>query len=738
MSTALCTFMGIFSEKFPVGEELVAIRKIVIPIIQRDYAQGREAADIVRIRDRFLGSLRKAVTETPITLDFVYGDIDADGVMTPLDGQQRLTTLFLLHWYAAKRENVAPEEYAFLCNFSYETRYSARDFCRCLIERHTPTRTRNISEEIIDQAWFPLDWKKDPTIASMLVMLDAIADCFSDVTDLWKKLKVGAISFYFLPIRDMGLTDELYVKMNSRGKPLTQFEHFKAELEHALRPVDETTAKRILRKIDIDWTDLLWAYRGTDNLIDGGFLRYFRFVCDIICYQAGGSTQGRSDNAFDLVKAYFSPKAENVKQNIAKLESYFDCWRTLDDGSPKDFLRKFMSDKQHEEGKIRIRPPLDIFEDCLRNYADIADTGNRRFPLNRILLLFAIVTYLEHRGTVSERDFARRLRIVNNLIQNSEDEISDSEHRTSGNRMPTILRQVENIILTGMVDAACERSMNPSQLQEEAEKLLWLKKHPEHAEELFTLEDHDLLRGQIGIVGLEHPEHFARFARLFTPNRDRNWDRIDCALMTIGFYGQREGNKWRFQLGSSSDTNAWSTLFHRSRNNSGFDETKRILNELLARRDDFSDEYLDSVKENFIKDCEEHARYPWQYYYLKYPLFRPGCYGKYSWNDIENAPYLFYVMMTKARWSPSTYQPFLRALVKDPPRDGEILYLRYGDKYIKADNDGYSISATVDDEDAKIHRISVSQNDQGIDTENRIEKMLAFLSEQPAISTPTA
>lgn len=37
----------------------------------------------------------------------------------------------------------------------------------------------------------------------------------------------------------MGLTDELYIKMNSRGKPLTVFEHFKAELEREIRTLDE-------------------------------------------------------------------------------------------------------------------------------------------------------------------------------------------------------------------------------------------------------------------------------------------------------------------------------------------------------------------------------------------------------------------------------------------------------------------------------------------------------------------
>ena len=148
MSTALHTFVDIFSSDFPVDGENVQLNKIVIPIIQRDYAQGRRDSNVERIRLRFLDSLKNAITNKPITLDFVYGDIDPNGVMTPLDGQQRLTTLFLLHWYAAKRENIAKDEYGFLSNFSYETRYSARDFCDLLVNKYTPSFKHVISEEI--------------------------------------------------------------------------------------------------------------------------------------------------------------------------------------------------------------------------------------------------------------------------------------------------------------------------------------------------------------------------------------------------------------------------------------------------------------------------------------------------------------------------------------------------------------------------------------------------------------
>lgn len=102
MSTTLHSFMDIFESSFSDGQETVKLQKITIPMIQRDYAQGRLDPEINRVRSRFLDSLYNAIVNEPITLDFVYGDINAEGVMTPLDGQQRLTTLFLLHWYSRR------------------------------------------------------------------------------------------------------------------------------------------------------------------------------------------------------------------------------------------------------------------------------------------------------------------------------------------------------------------------------------------------------------------------------------------------------------------------------------------------------------------------------------------------------------------------------------------------------------------------------------------------------------
>ena len=719
MGTSLNTFIGIFDSSFLVGEETVKLRKIEIPIIQRDYAQGRLDPEINRIRKRFLVSLHQAIVANPITLDFVYGDINDNGVMTPLDGQQRLTALFLLHWYAAKKENIDTSDYLFLDNFSYETRYSARDFCSFLI-KFNPTFLKNLSEEIIDQAWFPLDWKKDPTVSSMLVMLDAIQDEFKETQGIWARLKDKAITFYFLPIKDMGLTDELYIKMNSRGKTLTQFEHFKAELERKLKEVDEHTSQRVIKKIDRDWTDMLWRYRGADNVIDDAFLRYFRFICDIVCYQSGGTTQGKDYDEFDLVKEYFSIENANVMANIETLENYFDCWSHFQgDDTPEKFLEKFIS-YEHQPSKIKIerRYIINIFKDCLCNYAKISGNGNRQFPLNRIVLLYAIVLYLQNEDVLSKDDFSRRLRIINNLVQNSEDEISDSTLRTSGNRMPAILKQVNSIIITGKIDDSIENNLNLNQLIEESLKIDWVKDNPGTAELLYELEDHDLLQGQISIVGLDHPEYFQRFISLFSCK----WDNIDCSLMTIGNYGQKE-KRGRYQLGSKTKKNikAWRTLFHKS-SNDGFDRTKEILSNLLSKTDSFSDELLANMINIFVKECETNNCYEWRYYYVKYDIFRPGSFGKYYWDDFEKRPYEFYVMTTEAKISEYSYQPFLKVVYTNKLSKDHLGQRAIdGENYVICQNSSYVIKNSENDEVVK--EIKIAQNENGIDIEDRIEKI---------------
>lgn len=97
------------------------------------------------------------------------------------------------------------------------------------------------------------------------------------------------------------------------------------------------------------------------------------------------------------------------------------------------------------------------------------------------MLLYAITIYLQNSDNISAEQFTRRIRIANNLIQNSEDEVSD---RSDRNRIPAILSEVDAIILTGEIDETIENNFNVNQLAEEKEKIAFLANNPDKAEDV--------------------------------------------------------------------------------------------------------------------------------------------------------------------------------------------------------------------------------------------------------------
>ena len=271
--------------------------KIVIPKIQRDYAQGRK--DKTELRKAFLKDIKKALESCDNTdgstnemkMDFVYGSEKNHGI-EPLDGQQRLTTLWLLHWYIALRAGKLGDEAVkeTLKKFTYQTRVSSREFCEKLCTNGSKEWGENLKKSITTQTWFYSAWLQDPTIQSMLRMLcgtkltdkekgeqpanDGIAQVFAgdeiDFEKIWNRLtsKQCPIKFYYLDLLGLKLTDDLYIKMNARGKPLSSFENFKADLSGYLAAKEKnekgewSTLNNMKSgypiKLDTSWAEIFW------------------------------------------------------------------------------------------------------------------------------------------------------------------------------------------------------------------------------------------------------------------------------------------------------------------------------------------------------------------------------------------------------------------------------------------------------------------------------------------------
>jgi hypothetical protein len=734
----LYTFMNLFGSKFKSKDyddpDGVKLTEIEIPIIQRDYAQGRKSNEVGKVRRDFLGALYDGLMDCqPISLDFVYGDVTSHGKMIPLDGQQRLTTLFLLHWYIAKRENIEEQQYEFLNHFTYETRDSARQFFHELVAYNPDFSSNSLSDDIEDQNWFPYEWKKDPTIVSALVMIDAIHKKFGPAIEkikaesngedsLWKRLKEGMISFYFLPIHEMGLTDDLYIKMNSRGKPLTLFEHFKAALERQLKKYDKETAVRIIKKIDLQWTDMLWPYRGSNNIIDDEFMAYFAFISNVIYYKAGQKPEA---DPFTVIEELFNVNNPDVDNNIIYFEKMFDIWCSI--GDITSFFKDIYTKDEHESGKItvffpinNVRGEVNPFLECCWNFGVLNGLGNRTFTLSKFLWLYSVTDWLRNKDVISRDDAIRRLRVINNLINASEFEIR-------ADKMPSILAQTDKIMLDGEIDQEMV-SYSKLQMKEEQDKLDFLALNPDEAELVYKLEDHPLLRGTISVIGLSHLDLSEKFYELFNDSIDRQL--INCALLTIGDYSQLF--RWRYQLGSRVD-NSWMNLFHPSNERVGFSNTNRILCQLLTDLNDINNEALQKLVDSYLQKA---TIFDWRYYMVKYPQMRTEPYGMFYWWNYKNSGnqrYDFIIMHTEKSIGGKNWYAFLKVLYELCSEATDDLYLAdyaYSGEgkylYLTTSAHKYKISVTQtgfeveNDNDNEVRKFDVPQNSVGLDIEDRV------------------
>ncbi len=255
---------------------------IRIPRIQRGYAQGRLTKKVDGIRRTFLHTLFQVIkgNRKSTELDFVYGSMK-DGAFEPLDGQQRLTTLFLIHWMLGT--DLRRKEHDKKSVFTYASCPTSEDFSNELVSHNAAAiikesieRDASPSELIMKRDWFHWKWKFDPSISSMLVMIDSIREeLISDNPDWENNMEtyrhnLNNITFNGLNLGDFGLSNELFIKMNARGKQLSDFDKMKSTLEEEIQiqesehdEKDETMTSEEVEAswrtlMDGKWSDYFW------------------------------------------------------------------------------------------------------------------------------------------------------------------------------------------------------------------------------------------------------------------------------------------------------------------------------------------------------------------------------------------------------------------------------------------------------------------------------------------------
>jgi hypothetical protein len=610
------SFHAMFGEQVDTAPP---VDKVEIPLIQRDYAQGREDLQTSAIRNRFLNALHTALTEnTPVGLDFIYGEV-RNGTFQPLDGQQRLTTLFLLHWYLASRCGKLDDTPQWH-EFTYATRPSARLFCQRLV-RNAPPADLAVppSEWVTDQSWYLHLWRFDPTIRAMLVTLDAIARLFSDqnAETLWDRLiddTQPAIWFQLLPIDEMGMAEDLYIKMNSRGRPLTSFEAFKAHLGALVAEggIDADFG----HKIDGAWTDLLWPYRGHNDIVDDEFMRFFDFLIEVCEWNEDrirGEEALTPEQRIDILLTKSNPRRQEHLQFI------IDAFDMLVAGPPvwQLFSELFAAGTAGERVRLFGADSTDLFHACCERYGTTRGP-TRLFSLTDSLLLYAV---LVHR-ILGTDEILSRLRTLRNV-----NEASQFEMRVTN--MPKLIGEVRAFTKSGdLVDLA---TFNQNQVKDETLKRELLGLHPEFGATVARLEDHTILRGTLSAFELDTSIEVRAqaFEDVFEPEL---WPVLTGALIAMGEYQRDYPNSDHHRFGSPTTEGVWRLLLVDRGDREALAKVRSVVGNLLDRvaaSTEDTEAALKEITNEFLDQRIAESHYDWRYYLARYPTMREGNSGIY-------------------------------------------------------------------------------------------------------------
>lgn len=450
-------------------------QKIEVPIIQRDYVQGREGEE--KIRESFSSYLiDNLISNTPVELDFVYGStISTENGVTfiPLDGQQRLSTLFLLHWILAVKEGRMHDIKDVLLKFSYETRPSSHDFCKKLVERSNSIRFESVKANIEDSEWFDDSWKNDPSVTGMLTMIDTLVKkLYTHKHPLLDRLLSDdlLISFYFIPLENFGLTENLYIRMNARGKLLTNFENFKSEFYKIIK--DSPKFEEVKDKIEYGWVANLWRYRGENVFVtDKPFMNLLKFVTRMLYFK---DIDYRRDNKyetnfvdFNVLNAIYSKEA-NLDFLIAAL----------------DQINKIDAYKDN------------ILWDKKKSLSDILRTilqGDESSTTENIIL-YAVFSYLFR--DKNEDNLSDFVRVVRNLLENT----TDNSPREWTRMLPSIVKLIDDRNVYEIIEGITLEGFYSTQRSEEVAKAKIILKQPKAKIELFKAEDNHCFRGNITVL----------------------------------------------------------------------------------------------------------------------------------------------------------------------------------------------------------------------------------------------
>lgn len=389
--------------------------ELVIPEIQRDYVWGNNEIVLRRFLKNILTDISVQSNELDIGFFYAYKLFKEDNIYALIDGQQRITTLILLHWYF----NIGND---YLNKFSFKVREYSNNFLEKLLEVKIDdikkVKSKKLSEKIKNHSLYEYIWDNDPSVKSMLNALDII-----DSEANGKNIK--NVKFICIEHGDRSVERE-YVFLNSRGVNLTKSEQLKAIL------IEELSDKEYwLERWEKYWQDILWECKGDDVYnTDNIWNAVLYWARDILVIE----------------KNICKPNIEKENNKSKKEEIDFDFDLISIKDKYKNYLLRILdwiipTLKFINSNKIQIK---NHYEAEYINYLDriLAGDTEENYDLGRKdkVLFYSLLYLCKNKNDIISAFDLEKIRLFRNLVFNT-----DSIDDTSKNAV-SALKSLQEII----------------------------------------------------------------------------------------------------------------------------------------------------------------------------------------------------------------------------------------------------------------------------------------------------
>lgn len=336
----------ITGETYTLAELFSGQRKIIIPDLQRDYCWGKFKSenDGHTLVDGFISTVIRQFRDSEqrhrkLNIGLLYGYESPENFVQLCDGQQRITTLYLLlgmlnRWSGENRfisvlistlNFIDEEKTPFL---EYSVRDSSLYFLHDLVNRYFITGNDDSSAKSADgissAGWFYGDYVTDPTVSSILEALRTIESYRQEILDCgidhFFDFVTEKLTFIYYDMGNRANGEETFVIINTTGEPLTATENLKPLI---LNNTDGDTHGMAVKWEEIE--NWFWKKRDKNkyDTADPGFKEFIRWVSIIEKFDAAGVKNDDFEKILgDSSKSIYIPHKDSYKNILKVFETF--------------------------------------------------------------------------------------------------------------------------------------------------------------------------------------------------------------------------------------------------------------------------------------------------------------------------------------------------------------------------------------------------------------------------------